>query len=99
MTKTTQCTIQVLNTAYDIKCPEGEEGNLRLAAQKLQEQLLKKKKEFKKLDDYQALLLAALHISHELISCQHQQKEQHQQLAQFIQALERKISLAVTEAD
>ena len=92
MTKTTTCTIRLLNKSYDIKCPEAEQENLELSAQKLNEHLLKKKREFKKLDDYQTLLLAALHVSHELIVCQNQQQEQRQQLTQFISTLEEKIS-------
>lgn len=92
MTKIQSCTIQLLNRSYNIKCPDAEQENLQLAAQKLNEQLLKKKSEFKKLDDFQALLLAALHVSHELIICQTQQQEQRQQLTQFISTLEDKIS-------
>ena len=96
MTKTTSCTVRLLNKSYDIKCPDGEQENLQLAAQKLNEQLLKKKGEFKKLDDFQALLLAALHVSHELIMSQTQQQEQRQQLTQFISTLEDKISHVTT---
>ena len=92
MTKTTFCTIQLLNKAYEIKCPENEQDSLQLAAQKLNEHLLKKNSELKKSDDFQALLLAALNVSHELITCEIKQKEQRQQLAQFISTLENKIS-------
>ena len=92
MTKTKCYTIRLLNKSYDIKCPEDEQQSLQLAAQKLNEQLLKKKAEFKKLDDVQALVLAALHLSHELITSQSQQKEQRHQLTEFISTLESKIS-------
>ena len=92
MTKAMFCTIQLLNKSYAIKCPEHEKDSLQLAAQKLNEHLLKKNSEFKKPDDFQTLLLAALHVSHELITCQTQHKEQREQLAQFISSLENKIS-------
>jgi len=92
MTKTSFYTIQLLNKSYNIKCAEDEEEALQLAAQKLNECWLQKKREFAKLDTFQALLLAALHISHELITCQTEQKEQRQQLANFISTLETKIS-------
>ncbi len=92
MTKTICCTIRLLNKSYDIKCPEKEQQNLQLAAQKLNAQLLKAKTEFKKIDDAQAFVLAALNISHELITTQSQQKEQREQLTQFISNLESKIN-------
>ncbi len=92
MTKTSFHTIQLLNKSYTIKCAEGEEESLQLAAQKLNELLLQKRTEFNNLDNFQVLLLAALHISHELITCQTQQKDHRQQLAKFIDTLETKIS-------
>lgn len=88
MTKTKLCAIQILTKSYNIKCPEEEMDNLKLAAQKLNDQLLSKKRGSKKLDDYQALLMAALHVSHELVLCENQQAEQRQQLARFIDTLE-----------
>ena len=88
MINTTCCTIQLLNKTYDIKCPDEHRNNLLLAAKTLNDALLKKKREFKRLDDYQALLMAALDISHELIICKHQQQEQRAQLSEFINTLE-----------
>ena len=88
MTTTKLCTIRILTKSFNIKCPEAEIANLKLAAQKLNDELLKKKSASKKLDDYQALLMAALHISHELVTCENQQSQQRQQLARFINTLE-----------
>lgn len=88
MTKTTSASIQLLNRTYKIKCPEGEESNLQLAAKKLDEQLQQNKTKFKRLDELQNFLLAALHISHELVVCQNQQNQQRQQITQFVNALE-----------
>lgn len=87
------CTIRILNKSYQIKCPEAEVNNLQLAAEKLTNQLLKKKNTSKKLDDYQALLMAALHVSHELVVCEHQQTQQREQLAQFINTLENAVGV------
>lgn len=92
MTKQKFQTVRLLNRSFDIKCPENEQENLHLAAQKLNDLFIRKKKEFNRLDDFQALFLAALHISHELVSCQSQQNEHRQQLTQFINNLENKIS-------
>ena len=88
MTTTQLSTIRILNKSYKIKCPEAETDNLQLAAGKLHAQLLQKKSAYKKLDDYQALLMAALHISHELVMCENQQTQQREQLARFIDTLE-----------
>ena len=92
MTKNKPCTIRLLNKSYELKCPENETENLQRAALKLNAHLLEKKNKFKQLDDYQILMLAALHISHELITCQEQQEQRRQQLTQFISTLENKIS-------
>ena len=97
MTKTKSCTIRLLNKSYEVKCPEAETENLQHAALKLNLQVQEKKSNFKQLDDYDALLLAALHISHELITCQSLQENRRQQLAQFINSLETKISQAAAD--
>ncbi|KTC88153.1 MULTISPECIES: cell division protein ZapA [Legionella] len=94
MTTAKTCSIKLLNKTYEIKCPENEEINLEQAAEKLNEQL-KQTKKFKQLDEFQALLLAALNISHELITCQKQQEQQRIQVSKFISSLENKIHQAV----
>jgi cell division protein ZapA len=95
MTQKRTCTIKILNNSYEIKCPEGEEDNLFLAAQKLNNQILANKKKAKLLDNFQALLLSALDISHELILCKNKQAHQQHQVAQFINSLESKINKMV----
>ena len=92
MTKTMCCTVRLLNKSYDIKCPEEEKDNLQAANQKINEHLLEIKRKFKNLDDFQALLLATLHISHELVTCQAKQNEQRQQLTHLINTLENKVN-------
>ncbi len=92
MTTIKSSTIRLLNKSYELKCPDNEIENLQRAALKLNAQLLEKRSKFKNLDEFQILMLAALHISHELIVCQGQQEQQRQQLTQFISTLENKIS-------
>lgn len=92
MTTTKTYPVRVLNKTWEIKCPDHETANLQLAADKLNEQLQKNKKKFKQLDDFQNLLLAALHISHELISCQNLQEQQRHQVSQFISTFDKKNS-------
>lgn len=77
------CTITLQNKTYDIKCPEGKEENLKLAAQRLNSHLKNNKKKFKQLDDFKQLLLAAIHVSYDLIC-------HEQQVAQSITALTKK---------
>ena len=88
MTNSTFCTIQLQNKSYKIKCPDEEMDNLHLAAQKLNDTLVKKKNKFKRLDEYQALLLAALHLTHELVVSQRQQTQQRQEFTQFLKTLD-----------
>ncbi|KTD17896.1 cell division protein ZapA [Legionella jordanis] len=95
MTTSKSCSIKLMNKIYEIKCPDSEMDNLQQAAEKLNQHLMHNKKKFKSLDDFQTLLLAALHVSHELITCQRQQEQQRQQVTQFINSLENKIHQVV----
>lgn len=95
MNSKTSCSIKLLNKTYDIKCPEGEESNLQLAAKKLNHHLLENKRKFKQIDDFQNFLLAALHTSHELVLCQKSQEEQRLQVSLLINSLENKINQVV----
>ena len=90
MTNTTFCTIQLQNKSYKIKCPDEEMDNLHLAAQKLNETLIQNNNKFKRLDDYQALVMTALNLSHELVTCQRQQTQQRQEFAEFFKAMDGK---------
>lgn len=95
MSQMKSCTVKLLNKSYELKCPEGEEANLVLAAQKLNNQIMLNKKKAKQLDDFHSLLLAALDISHELVLSKTQQAQQHHQVSQFITSLENKINKMV----
>lgn len=100
MTNIKSCKVKLLNKSYEIKCPEGEEQNLALAVERLNEKMLHNKNKFKQLDDFKTLLLAALDISHELIICKNEQEHQRLQVTQFITSLENKINKTVGgEAD
>lgn len=98
MNKTTTCTIRLLGKTYEIKCPENETDSLEAAALKLNTHMLDTKNQFKQLDSYQTLLLAALQVSHELVKSQKKQEEHQQQLTQFINSLENKISEASADS-
>ncbi|KTD57747.1 cell division protein ZapA [Legionella shakespearei] len=95
MTNIKPCKVKLLNKSYEIKCPEGEESNLSLAADRLNEKMLSNKNKFKKLDNFQILLLAALDISHELVISKNEQEQQRLQVTQFITSLESKINKTV----
>ena len=100
MTNIKSCKVKILNKSYEIKCPEGEEANLLLAAEKLNDQMQINKSKFKNLDNFHNLLLAALDIGHELILCKTEQEQQRLKVTQFITSLENKINKTVGgEAD
>jgi cell division protein ZapA len=88
MSKDTSTTIRLLNKSYTLKCPSMEADNLGLAADKLNQHLLDKKKQFRHLDEYNLLLLAALQVSHELILERNQHEKKNQHLSQLIAVLE-----------
>ena len=96
MTNIKTCSITLLNKSYEIKCPEGEEANLLLAAKRLDEKMRHNKDKFKQLDNFHTLLLAALDVSHELIVCKNEQQQQRHQVTQFISSLESKINKTVS---
>jgi cell division protein ZapA len=95
MTQMKTCSIKLLDKIYEIKCPEGEEANLLLAAQKLNSQIILNRKKAKHMDNFHTLLLSALDVSHELVLCKTQQAQQHHQVTQFISSLENKINKMV----
>ena len=99
MMKTKSCTIRLLNKTFEIKCQESEKDDLLLAAQKLDSQMLHQKAKFKHLDNFQTLLMAALHVSHEFIKCQKEQDKQRVKVNQLINTLEDKINKAVACED
>ena len=93
MNNTNQCTIQLMNKSYKIKCPPEEMENLEQAAKRLNATISHKKSQFKTLDSQQILLLAALHLSHELVNQEQKQYQQREQLSQFIHSLEHKLEI------
>ena len=93
MNNANQCTIQLMNKSYKIKCPPEEMENLQQAAKRLNATISQKKSQFKTLDSQQILLLAALHLSHELVSQEQKQHQQREQLSQFIHSLEHKLEI------
>jgi cell division protein ZapA len=95
MTHIKTCMVKILNKSYEIRCPETEEANLSLAADKLSEHILANRAKSKSLDQFQILLLAALEISHELIICKQEQEQHQHHVTQFISSLEHKISKVV----
>jgi cell division protein ZapA len=92
MTNNKFCKVKLLNKTYEIKCPEGEEVNLLLAADQINEKMQLNKTKFRSLDNFQCLLLAALDLSNQLIICKNEQEQQRLQVTQFITTLESKIN-------
>ncbi len=82
--------IKLLNKHYEVKCPEHEIANLQIAAAKLNEQMTAIKKKFRHLNEFQVLLLASLHVSHELVECLSQQEQEQWQVAEILKSLEKK---------
>ena len=95
MTTSQLCTIRLLNRSYEFKCPAHAVESFQLAAARLNAALLDQKKTAKNHDEFQTLLLAAMHLAHELVTSEQQQESQRQQMTQFISSLEGKINQVV----
>lgn len=87
MNNSTCCTIKLQNKSYKIKCPDDELDDLQRAAQKLNDLLSEKKRQFKRLDEYQTLIMVALDLSCELVRCQQDQAQKQQEFADFFKSL------------
>jgi len=98
MSTNNQCTIQLLNKSFKIKCPAEELDNLQLAAKKLNSTISQKKSQFKTLDETHLLILAALDLSHTLIQQEQKQNHQREQLADFIHSLEERLQKTIEPA-
>lgn len=90
--QTQTCSITILNKTYAIKCPEAEVEGLEHAAKMLNEALQNNVKKHPQLDDVQNLLLAALHIAHELHRDRKEHAHQKQQVNELVSYLEQRIS-------
>lgn len=92
MIKKIPTTIHLMGKSFTLKCPENETENLKQATVKLNHHLENTKKQFKSLDDFETLLLAAIQVSHELVTNDSKQEQQNKHLSQLIDSLEKKIN-------
>lgn len=91
MSTTSSCSIKLLNKTYHLRCPAEEEQRLQLAADKLDTLMRKNQKNFPALDDMQLLLLAALEVSHTLVSKEQLENAPREEVDAFIQSLEERL--------
>lgn len=98
MNSSTCCTIKLQNKSYKIKCLDEEVDDLHLAAQKLNDIISEKKRLFKRLDEYQTLVMAALDLSCELVRCQQEQAQKRQEFAEFFKLLDAQTPTAIEQA-
>jgi cell division protein ZapA len=80
-------TVELLGKEQQFACPEGQEEALKAAAKNLNDLVEQMKQRSTVRNDQQALLMAALHLSHELLEAQTQKAVDLQQQDQLIDKL------------
>jgi cell division protein ZapA len=80
-------TVELLGKEQQFACPEGQEEALKAAAKNLNDLVEQMKQRSTVRNDQQALLMAALNLSHELLEAQTQRAVDLQQQDQLIDKL------------
>ncbi|MGX1113315.1 cell division protein ZapA [Pseudoalteromonas sp. MBR-15] len=80
-------TVELLGKEHEFSCPPGQENALVAAAQHLNDLVDQMKQRSSVRNEQKALLMAALHLSHELLEAQSQQAKQEQQHDSLIDKL------------
>lgn len=91
MSTSVPCTIKLLNKIYHLRCPAEEEQSLQLAAEKLDALMFANQKNFPALDDSRLLLLAALEVSHTLVTKENSTPAPQDDINAFIHSLEERL--------
>ncbi|KPM84202.1 MULTISPECIES: cell division protein ZapA [Pseudoalteromonas] len=86
-------TVELLGKEHEFSCPPGQEHALVAAAQNLNDLVEQMKQRSSVRNDQKALLMAALHLSHELLEVKSQQAEQEQQHDSLIDKLSQHLSI------
>lgn len=89
--------IAVLDKELTIACPEGQAEALRDAATFLDEKMREIKEKGGHNNILNVALMAALNLSHELLSARTQHREDQQQLEQRIKQMQQAIEQSLTE--
>jgi len=91
MNKNEPLTIKIMDKEYRIACPEEEKENLKASAELLNEKLGEIKKQGSVIGTERIAIMAALNMSHEILSSQSLVAE-HGDLNQRIEELSERIS-------
>jgi cell division protein ZapA len=86
----------LLGKKYEIKCPEQELDHLKASADKLNAVLQETKAKYPALTEFQLMMMSALSISHELITCQRREAEDKAQIGEIVRLLEQTKPLLLT---
>ncbi|KAF7768731.1 hypothetical protein PCIT_a3218 [Pseudoalteromonas citrea] len=85
--KTNQVEVTLLGKTHQFACTEGQENLLLDAANLLNERVDKMKQRSTVRNEQNALLLAALHLCHDLQALEHQQSSQQQAQQTLVEKL------------
>ncbi|WP_372762922.1 cell division protein ZapA [Pseudoalteromonas sp.] len=85
-------TVELLGKEQQFACPVGQEAALKAAAKNLNDLVEKMKQRSTIKNEQNALLMAALNLSHELLEAQTQQAVDQQQQDQLIDKLSQQLA-------
>lgn len=88
MSSASTCTIKLLNKSYSLRCPPDQENALQRAAIELDIRMQHNQTKFPELDSHRLLLLAALEVSHALVSAESTPENTETDVNNFIHSLE-----------
>ncbi|MDR3490519.1 MAG: cell division protein ZapA [Gammaproteobacteria bacterium] len=92
-------TVEVLGKAYQVRCPENEVLALQQAALYLEEKMSEIRKVNHILSIDRIAVIAALNMTHQLLTVEHEKNRYAQMVNERLQALEKNIDASSNESD
>lgn len=91
--------LKILKKTIQVNCPVGSENQLHEAAEYLEQRLGEIRHQSRVLGSEQLAIIAALNITHELLSFKQQKEAYRQSVTRQIECLQNKIDNALIEVD
>ncbi len=90
-------TVKILTKPFQVACPQGAEAALLASAQYLDQKMREIRSKGRVIGIERIAIMAALNITHELLTVQQKSRDEHQVLSEQIQGLQSKIDAVLLE--
>lgn len=91
--------VKILNKTFQVNCPTGAEDRLHEAAKYLDHKLREIRNQGRVIGSERLAIMAALNITHELLSLRHHKEVYVQTVTQQIECLQNKLDTVLIESD